>query len=212
MRGSTRVTRAGAVAVATLALLAAGCGDGSGSGPAETFVPGATTATTGASSATPTTSDQPASRSDPLAQRLFRVTSPPEPGERTAAVEAIEGYLDGLVKAFATNDVASSGVRRWTSSEMYRQAQGTVADQVRNGYVLYGPYVFTIDAKDVRSTVGVVNVCVDQSGTRRHDARTDKAGRPNDTPFVQLDYTLSRDAGRWLVTSVKGGKVGSCPA
>ena len=207
MRRSTR----GAVAVAALALLAAGCGSGSDGGPAQTFVPGATTAAGGAP-ATPTTLARPASRSNPLAQRVFKLAAQPEPGEQNAAVEAIEGYLDGLITAFATNDVASSGVRRWTSTEMYRQAQGTVAGQVKGGYVLYGAYVLTIDPTDVRSNVGVLNVCIDQHATRRHDASTDSAGARNDTPYVQLDYTLSRDAGRWLVTSVKGGKVGSCPA
>ena len=222
MRGSTRGTRArragpggaraSAVAVAALALLAAGCGSGSKSGPAETFVPGATTVGSDAASATPTTSGAPASRQNPLAQRVFKVASPPKAGEQTAAVEAIEGYLDGLVTAFATNDVAGSGVRRWTSTEIYKQAQGTVDEQVKKGYVLYGPYVFTIDPSDVSSSVGVLNVCIDQSRTRRHNASTDKAGARNDTPYVQVDYTLSRDAGRWLVTSVKGDKVNSCPA
>jgi hypothetical protein len=220
MRRVTAATRAararhartaGAVTVAALALLAAGCGSGSDSSSAQTFVPGATTASTGAS-ATATTSSQPASRSNPLGQRVFKLTSQPKPGGQQAAVEAIEGYLDGLVTAFATNDVASSGVRRWTSIELYRQAQSTVADQVKGGYVLYGPYVFTIDPTDVRSNVGVLNVCVDQHATRRHDAKTDKAGARNDTPYVQLDYTVSRDAGRWRVTAVKGGKVSSCPA
>jgi hypothetical protein len=78
--------------------------------------------------------------------------------------------------------------------------------------VLYGAYVFTIDPTDVRSNVGVVNVCIDQHATRRHDVSSDKPGARNDTPYVQLDYTLSRDSGPWLVTAVKGGKVSSCPA
>jgi hypothetical protein len=209
MRRSTR----GAVAVAALALLAAGCGSGSDGGPAQTFVPGATTAVAGdGGPATPTTSARPASRSNPLAQRVFKLAAQPRPGEQNAAVEAIEGYLDGLITAFATNDVASSGVRRWTSTEMYRQAQATVAGQVKGGYVLYGAYVLTIDPTDVRSNVGVLNVCIDQHATRRHDAGTDRAGARNDTPYVQLDYTLSRDAGRWRVTSVKGGRANSCPA
>ncbi len=222
MRGSTRGTRVsgtrlararvGAVAVAALALLAAGCGSGSKSSPAGTFVPGATTVASDEASATPTTSGTPASRSNPLAQRVFKVTSQPKAGEQTAAVEAIEGYLDGLVTAFAINDVAGSGVRRWTSTGVYKQAQGTVDEQVKKGYVLYGPYVFTIDPSNLSSSVGVLNVCVDQSRTRRHNASTDRAGARNDTPYVRVDYTLSRDAGRWLVTSVRGSKVNSCPA
>jgi hypothetical protein len=200
-----------AAAVAALALLAAGCGSGSKHSSAETFVPGATTADSGAS-ATPTTSSQPASRSNPLAQRVFKLVSQPRTDAQKAAVETLKSYLDGLVTAFATNDVAATGLRRLTSSELYEQAKDTVAAQVNGGYVLYGAYVFTIDPTDVRSNVGVLNVCIDQSATRRHDARTDEAGARNDTPYVQLDYTLSRDAGRWLVTAVKGGKVGSCPA
>jgi hypothetical protein len=199
-----------AAAVAALALLAAGCGSGSKDSPAETFTPGATTASTGAS-ATPTTRSSPASRSNPLAQRVFTLVSQPEPGEPQAAVEAIEGYLDGMVTAFATNDVAGSGVRRWTSAEMYQQAQRGIAEQVQGGYVIYGAYRFSIDPSDVRSNVGVIDVCIDQHATRRHDARTDKPGRRNDTPYVQLAYTLSRDLGRWRVTSSRGGKVSSCP-
>jgi hypothetical protein len=200
------------VAVAALALLAAGCGSGSSSGgPAETFTPGAASASTSAAAA-PTTSARPASRSDPLAQRVFKLTSGPKAGAEQAAVSTLESYLDGLVTAFATNDVPASGLRRLTSSEMYQQARSTVAGQVKGGYVLYGPYVFTIDPGEVRSSVGVLNVCVDQSRTRRHDAETDKPGARNDTPYVQLDYTLSRNGGPWLVTSVKGGKVSSCPA
>jgi hypothetical protein len=198
------------VAVAALALLAAGCGSGSKSDSAGTFVPGATPDGGGAP-ATPTTSGEPASRSNPLAQRVFKLTTQPRGGDQKAAVAALEAYLDGLVTAFATNDVAGSGVRRWTSSEMYRQAQAIVANQVNGGYVLYGAYVFTIEPREVRSNVGVLNVCINQSATRRHDARTDEAGARNDTPYVQLDYTLSRDAGPWRVTAVKGGKVGSCP-
>lgn len=199
-----------AAAVAALALLAAGCGSGSKNDSAGTFEPGATTAGTGAS-ATPTTSAKPASRSNPLAQRVFKLVSEPKPGEQRAAVQTLEDYLDGLVTAFATNDATSGDLRRLTSSELYQQARDTVANQVKGGYVLYGAYVFSIDSKDVRSNVGVMDVCIDQHATRRHDAETDKAGARNDTPYVQLAYTLSRDAGRWRVTSVKGGKVSSCP-
>lgn len=210
-RAGSGGARANTVAVAVLALLAAGCGSGSGSSPAETFTPGAASASTSAP-ATPTTSARPASRSDPLAQRVFKLTSQPRPGAEQAAVSTLESYLDGLVTAFATNDVPASGLHRLTSSEMYQQARSTVAGQVKGGFVLYGPYVFTIDPGEVRSSVGVLNVCVDQSRTRRHDAETDKAGARNDTPYVQLEYTLSRSGGPWLVTSVKGSKANSCPA
>ena len=207
MRRSIR----GAFAVTALALLAAGCGGGSkGSASSDTFVPGGASATT--ESATATTSAEPASRSNPLAQRVFKYTSEPKAGPQKAAVQTLEDYFDGLVKAFATNDVGSTGIRRLVSADLYKQAQDTIAGQVQGGYVLYGPYVFTIDPSDVQANVGVVNVCIDQHATRRHDARTDKAGKLNDTPYVQLDYTLSHATGPWQVTSVKGGKVQSCPA
>lgn len=199
------------VAVTALAVLAAGCGGGSkGSASSDTFVPGAASDTT--QSATATTSGEPASRSNPLAQRVFKYTTEPKAGPQRAAVQTLEDYFDGLVKAFATNDVASTGIRRLTTVDLYKQAQDTVASQVQGGYVLYGAYVFTIDPRDVEANVGVIDVCIDQHATRRHDAKTDKAGKRNDTPYVQLNYTLSHSTGPWQVTSVKGGKVQSCPA
>jgi hypothetical protein len=209
MRGSTRV----ATAVALLAMLGAGCGSGSESGPQQTFQPGATSDTLAGATPTPTTADAgPASRKNPLAQRVYKLVSEPSTDAEKAVVETVEGYLDGLITAFATNDAASSGVKRYSSTEMYQQAQGIVQDQVKDGYVLYGPYTVTIEPREVHSQVGVVNVCVDQSATRRHDANTDKPGKSNNTPYVQLDYTVSRAAGPWQVTASSGGKVASCPA
>lgn len=207
MRRRTRLP----AAVALLALLAAGCGAGSKSATQETFQPGAPSDTS--ASVTPATADAgPASRENPLAQRVYKLASEPSTPAAKAAVETVEGYLDGLITAFATNDAASSGVRRYSSMELYQQAQGIVADQVRNGYVLYGPYTVTIEPREVRSRVGVINVCVDQSATKRHDAKTDKAGKRNNTPYVQLDYTVSRAAGPWQVTASSGGEVKFCPA
>jgi hypothetical protein len=207
MRRSIR----GAVAVTALALLATGCGGGSEKGASsDTFVPGGASDTT--QSPTATTSAEPASRSNPLGQRVFKYTAEPKAGPQKAAVQTLQDYFDGLVKAFATNDVASTGMRRLVSGDLYKQAQDTVASQVQDGYVLYGAYVFTIDPSDVQANVGVVNVCIDQHATRRHDAKTDKAGKQNDTPYVRLDYTLSHATGPWQVTAVKGGKVQSCPA
>jgi hypothetical protein len=201
----------GTVAVTALALLAAGCGGGSkGSASSDTFVPGGASATT--QSATATTSAEPASRSNTLAQRVFKYVAEPKAGPQKAAVQTLEDYFDGLVKAFATNDVGSTGMRRLVSGDLYKQAQDTVASQVQGGYVLYGAYVFTIDPSDVQANVGVIDVCIDQHATRRHDVKTDKAGKPNDTPYVQLAYTLSHATGPWQVSAVKGGKVQSCPA
>jgi hypothetical protein len=194
-----------------MAVLATGCGGGSnGSASSNTFVPGGASATT--QSATATTSGQPASRSNPLAQRIFKYTAEPKAGPQKAAVQTLEDYFDGLVKAFATNDVASTGMRRLVTSDLYKQAQDTVASQARGGYVLYGAYIFTIDPRDVEANVGVIDVCIDQHATRRHDVTTDKAGERNDTPYVQLSYTLSHSTGPWQVTAVKGGKAQSCPA
>jgi hypothetical protein len=207
MRRSTTLA-AGAV---LLALLAAGCGSGSKSESQQTFQPGAPSDTS--AGATPTTvAAGPASRENPLAQRVYKLVSEPSSPKEKAAIETVEGYLDGLITAFATNDAASSGVRRYSSMEMYQEAKSIVADQVKNGYVLYGRYTVTIDPREVRSEVGVINVCVDQSRTRRHDARTDKPGQPNNTPYVQLDYTVSRSAGPWQVTASSGGRTDSCPA
>jgi hypothetical protein len=209
MRGRTRLP----AAVALLALLAAGCGSGTKSVTQETFQPGAPSDTSASATPTPTTVDAgPASRENPLAQRVYKLASEPSSPAEKAAVETVEGYLDGLITAFATNDAASSGVQRYSSTEMYQQAQSIVADQVKNGYVLYGPYAVTIDPREVRSKVGVINVCVDQSATKRHDARTNKAGKLNNAPYVQLDYTVSRAAGPWQVTASSGGEVRSCPA
>jgi hypothetical protein len=209
MRRSSTLA-AGAV---LLALLATGCGSGSKSESQQTFEPGAPSDTSAGATPAPTTvAVGPASRKNPLAQRVYKLASEPSNPTEKAAVETVEGYLDGLITAFATNDAASSGVRRYSSMEMYQQAKGIVADQVKNGYVLYGRYAVTIDPREVRSEVGVINVCVDQSGTRRHNAKTDKPGQPNNTPYVQLDYTVSRAAGPWQVTASSGGRTDSCPA
>ena len=221
MRRSTRLARAGAMAVTALALLAAGCGSGGSAKSTSTsaFVPGATDTTaatgSGAGSATPTTRPVrgTATRDDPLAARVFRVDPVARTTAQKEAVKALEGYLDGLVTAFATNDAARSGIRRFTSDGMYQDARRLVTEQVRQGYVLYGPYTFTIDPTNAKSRVAVMDVCINQSGTRRHDARTDKAGRRNDSPYVQLAYTLNFQPGDgWVVTGYEGGKVGSCPA
>jgi hypothetical protein len=90
--------------------------------------------------------------------------------------------------------------------------QRQVSEQVKGGYVVYGPYTVTIDPSDVRPPVAVMDVCIDESGTRRHDARTDAAGRKNASPYVQLHYSLEIRPGiGWLVTGSNGGAVASCP-
>jgi hypothetical protein len=209
--------------VAVVALLAVGCGSGAGSPAADTAAAVRTTtssdagrlATTPSVPATSAASHAAkASRANPLAQRSFRVNPEPTTAAQRAAVSALQGYLDGLVTAFATNDLSGSGVRRYASANASAAAQRIVNDQVKAGYVLYGAYRFTVGwtPRAMGSSVAVVNVCVDQHATRRHDAKTDRAGPRNDTPFVQLRYTLNRrDVGGWVVVSYSGRNVGSCP-
>lgn len=204
-----------AVAVLALALLAAGCGSDSG-GQSGTFVPGATSPTgAGGASGAPTTSPASggarASRSSPLAERVFRVGPEPRTTAQRNAVKALQGYMDGLVTALATNDAQHSGIRDYTSKSMYADAQSIVAGQVKDGYVLYGAYVITLQPKGATGDVAVVRACVNQRRTRRHDARTGAAGRPNNTPYVQLDYTVSHQDVGWVVTGYKGDTVDSCP-
>jgi hypothetical protein len=216
-RPARRRPRPGGTVVAALLALAvplaaAGCGSDKPEEPG-TFVPGATSGGDPAGpGATSTTSGAKASRSDPLAERVFRVDPEPRTATERAAVRALEGYLDGLVTAFATNDVGRSGIRRYAAPDLYEDARRLVAGQVRDGFVLYGPYTFTIEPRPSSGGVAVVGVCVNQSRTRRHDARTDRPGRRNDTPYVQLRYTITRQESRWLVTSYSGEPANSCPA
>jgi len=204
------------VATVALALLAAGCGSGS-EDASGTFVPGATSPPDGGgasatSTAPPAAGDAEASRTTPLAERVYRVRPEPTTAAQKAAVKALQGYLDGLVTALATNDARRSGIRGYASPDMYADAQRIVAGQVKEGYVLYGAYVFTLEPKGATANVAVINACVNQLATRRHDAASDKAGRANNTPYVQLDYTLNhRDVGGWVVTGYKGDTASSCP-
>jgi pyruvate,water dikinase len=87
-----------------------------------------------------------------------------------------------------------------------------VAGQAKGGFVLYGPYTFTLEPRPAGGRVAVVGVCINQSRTRRHDARTDAPGRRNDTPYVRLSYTVTRQENRWLVTAYSGRPASSCPA
>lgn len=210
--GPFRLAAAALLALA-LALAAAGCGGGSEGDPPGTFVPGATgDAATGDGGATATTSGAKASRDEPLAERVFRVDPKPRTQTERAAVRALQGYLDGLVTAFATNDVGRGGLRRYAAPEVVADARRLVADQVKDRFVLYGPYTFTIEPRSASGSVAVVGVCVNQSRTRRHDARTDAPEQRNDTPYVRLSYTLTRQESRWLVTAYTGRQASSCPA
>jgi hypothetical protein len=199
------------VAAAVAAVVLAGC-DGGPNGSAATSEPNSTTASTTTASASPTTTTRPrASRSTPLAERVFRVDPKPTTATQQAIVGALEGYLDGLITAFATNNVARSGVRRFTTPAMYADAQRMVAEQVKAGYVLYGAYVVTIQVRGARSRAAVVGACIDQSRTRRHNPTTDAAGRRNNTPYVRLNYTLNRLDHGWVVVDYSGRLVASCP-
>jgi hypothetical protein len=210
---SRTLTRACLALAVGLAPLVAGCGSGP-TDSGDTFVPGATSpsgAQGPASTAAPGDAGGRASRTTPLAERVFRVRPEPKTAAQKAAVMALQGYLDGLVTALATNDAQRSGIRRWSSPGIYADAQRIVAAQAKDGYVLYGAFVFTLEPKGATGTVAVVNACVNQHDTRRHDARTDRPGRANNTPYVQLDYTLNRREAGWVVTGYKGDTVASCP-
>lgn len=195
-----------------LPLVAAGCGSGSKPDSGGTFVPGGTSGDPAAGGTPTSTGGGAASRAAPLAQRVFRVD--PEPTSRSgrAVVRALEGYLDGLVTAFATNDLGRSGIRRFAAPNMYADAKRLVAAQAKDGNVLYGPYTFTIEPEPAAGRVAVVGVCINQSRTRLHDARTDAPKRRNDAPYVRLTYTLTRLETGWLVTAYSGKPVASCPA
>jgi hypothetical protein len=198
-----------------LALLAAGVLAGCGGGAQESTGPSASTATRAGggapSTTTPvTTTAATASRLAPLAQRVFRINPKPTTRPEQAAVRALEGYLDAMVKAFATNDLEGSGVHRFTTPATYADARRLVAEQVAKGYVLYGPYTFTIRPQGASSRAAVAAVCVDQSRTWRHSAKTDAAQRRNDTPYVRLTYNLNRGEAGWMVVDISGRGVASC--
>jgi hypothetical protein len=145
------------VVAVVLWLTPAGCG-GDAHSPVGSSVPGTSRAADGRaarapSMSTPATTAIPAkaNRHAPLAERVFRVDPKPTTRTQQAVVEALEGYFDGLVKGFATNDVGRSGVRRWTTPAMYADARRLVVEQVRKGYVLYGSYIFTIQLRGASS-------------------------------------------------------------
>jgi hypothetical protein len=206
----TRRHAAAALLALALALVAAGCGSGSKPDSPGTFVPGATSDAAGGG--TPTSTAGTAGRAAPLAQRVFRVDPEPKTTSGRAVVRALEGYLDGLVTAFATNDLGRSGIRRFAAPNMVEDARRLVAAQAKDGNVLYGPYTFTIQPEPPAARVAVVGVCINQSRTRLHDARTGAPKRRNDTPYVRLTYTLTRLESGWLVTAYSGKAVASCPA
>jgi hypothetical protein len=205
--------------VLAVALAVAGCRSSSddttgtaAAGPTHTAATAADASTSSAAGTTTTTAQARASRATPLAERVFRVEPKPTSSTERAAVKALEGYLDGLIKAFATNDLARSSVGRFTTPAMYADARRLIAEQVKEHYILYGAYTFSIQLRGVSSRAAVIGICADQSRTRRHNPSTDAAGRWNDTPYVRVTYTLNRlDAG-WVVVDYSGRQVRSCPA
>jgi hypothetical protein len=205
-------------ALATLALVVwvvlAGCGgdagDGSGSAGPSSSGTGATR-TADAPTSAATTIQAKASRTAPLAERAFRVD--PEPATRTqqAVIRSLQAYLDAMVVGFATNSLERTDLRRRTTPDMYAAARRLIAEQVKAGYVLYGPYTFTITAPSVGRKAAVVGVCINQSRTRRHDVSTDAAGRWNNEPHLRMTYTLNRLEGGWVVAGSSGRLATSCP-
>ena len=196
--------------VVAVAFLAAACGSGrTASTPPVASVPAGTTSPATSTSSRPTTPAK-ASPAHPLAERTFRVVSATT-AVQDAAIRALEGYFDMLITAFATNRVPDQ-MRRYTTPRIFADAQRLVAPQVKGGYVVYGAFVFTLKVRGATANVAVINACVNQRNTRRHDATTGRAGRVNDTPHVRLDYTLNHhDVGGWVVTGYKGDNVPSCP-
>jgi hypothetical protein len=214
-----RFSQAATAVGVALALLATSCSSASTmSNSSRTIVPVRTANPDSASSRPVTaTSLQPAtptkaSRQNPLAERKFRVQTRATTSAQRHAIRALEGYFDALVIAFATNKLPET-MRRYTVPELYQDAQHLVAHQVDKGYVLYGRYTFSILIKGVRPPVAVMDVCVNQRNTRLHDAKTDKPGRLNNTPYVRVQYTLNVLAGAgWVVTGYKGSNVAACPS
>jgi hypothetical protein len=209
-RGRHRTRMLAVAFVVALVLAGAGCGSNStnsaaASGPTHTGNSPATTA------GTTTTTVAKASRATPLVERTFRVE--PEPANHTqrAAIQALQDYLDAMVTGFATNGLERTDLGRLTSPGMYADARRLIAEQVGKGYVLYGRWRFMIQPRGASSRAAVIGVCIDQSQTRRHDAKTDDAGRRNDTPHVQLTYTLNRLETGWVVVDDAGRAVTSCP-
>jgi hypothetical protein len=203
-----------AAALLTACVVLAGCG-GDAEESTSTSVSTATRAdgvAVRSTTAPTTTTAAKASRRTPLAERVFRINPRPTRRPEQAVVRALQGYLDGMVTAFATNDLEGSGVRRFTTRTTYADARRLVAEQVAKGYVLYGPYTFTIRLRGASSRAAVAAVCVDQSQTRRHDAKTDTAQQRNDTPYVGLTYTLNRRETGWMVAAISGRDLASCPS
>jgi hypothetical protein len=210
-RGRHRTLLLAVAFVVALVLAGAGCGSSStnstaASGPTHTGNLPATTA-----SPTTTTAPARASQAMPLAERTFRVDPKPADRIQQAAVQTLQDYLDAMVTGFAANSLERTGLRRLTSPGMYADARRLVAEQISKGYVLYGRWRFRIQPRGTSSRAAVIGVCIDQSRTRRHDAKTDAAGRRNDTPYVQLTYTLNRLETGWVVVDDAGRAVTSCP-
>jgi hypothetical protein len=205
-------------ALAILALVAcvalAGCGGdiGEGSGSAGPSSSGTgDTRTAGAATFPATTIQTKASPTTPLAERTFRVDPKPATRIQKAVIRSLQAYLDAMVVGFATNSLEGTDLRRRTTPDMYADARRLVAEQVKAGYVLYGPYTFTMTAQSVGRRAAVVGVCINQSRTRRHDVRTDAAGRWNNEPHLRMTYTLNRLEGGWVVAGYSGRPAASCP-
>jgi hypothetical protein len=196
-------------------LAAAGCGSSSEDATGRAGSATTSTASGGAAASTTTTgataTPARASRATPLAERVFRVNPQPTTRSEQAAVQALQDYLDGMVTAFATNNLGRTDLARRTSPAMYADAGRLIAEQRREGYVLFGAWTFTIQPRGAGSRAAVVGVCINQARTRRHDARTDAAGRRNDEPHVRLTYTLNRLEAGWVVVDYAGRPVPSCP-
>ena len=201
-----------ALALAACVVLA-GCGGDTDdrSGSARSSSSGTGDARTGAVTSPATTIQAKASRTTPLAERTFRVDPEPATPTQKAVIRSLQAYLDAMVVGFATNSLERTDLRRRTTPDMFADARRLVAEQVKAGYVLYGPYTFTITAQSIGRRAAVVGVCINQHRTQRHNIKTDAAGRWNNEPHLQMSYTLNRLEGGWVVAGYSGRPVAACP-
>jgi hypothetical protein len=204
-----RPPASGGVALA-LVLALAGCA----SGPAKpsnaiTGVDGGTVR----SSATTVPAHAKASPSDPLAERSFRLVTPPKTQSQRAVLDALQGYLDATVRLYATNQADAAAFQRYATPDVYRAAKA-IADRGRtqSREVTYGAWTYWIRIRATRARLALVDTCADQRRARDYHPGTSRVKGPTSTPFVLTRFTLTlRPVQGWQVSGWSAKAVGSCP-